>query len=156
MGADVIVEMDADFSHDPKYIPQMLKEIKHWDVVIGSRAVPGGRDNRRGFLRSLITWLARRFIQFHLNLPIQDVSGGYRCFRGKVLKAIDLENVVSRGPSILQEISYKAFLKGFRFKEIPIIFTDRARGATKLNLKTLLESLMMVLVIKKRYSMKNI
>ena len=130
MGADYIIEMDADFSHNPKYIPGLLKEIKNYDVVIGSRFVKGAKDVGRGFARTTITKLANLYIRLILGLSIKDPNSGYRCFRRNVLERINLGKVKAGNADIVQEIIYKCHKKGFKMKEIPIIFKDRKAGKT--------------------------
>jgi len=147
-GAAYVIEMDADFSHHPKYIPDMIKAINDADVVIGSRAVSGGKDINRGVIRKLVTFLAGIYVRALLHLKIKDVSSGYRCFRSAVLKAINLDSMISTGPSIVSEVFYRAHLKGFSMKEIPIEFEDRTQGQTKLNYKILLKTLLMVIKFK--------
>lgn len=143
-----ILEMDADFSHNPKYIPDFLKKIKECDVVLGSRAVKGGKCIGRPLSRRLITRLANLYIRLILGLKVKDCNSGYRCFRREVLESIDLNNIMSKGPSIVQEILYKAHLKGFRIKEIPIVFEERKKGSSKLGLRQLYKSYIMVLKLK--------
>jgi dolichol-phosphate mannosyltransferase len=147
-GADCVVEMDADFSHHPKYIPSFLKAIQDADMVVGSRMIAGGRDIDRGIMRRAITFLAGVYVRILLGLKIRDVSSGYRCFKRKVLETIELDSMVSTGPSIVSEIFYRAHLKGFSIKEVPIVFEDRTHGQTKLNYKILLKTLLMVLKFK--------
>ncbi|MBM4053344.1 MAG: polyprenol monophosphomannose synthase [Planctomycetes bacterium] len=147
-GADYIVEMDADFSHHPKYIPAMLNALQNADMVIGSRFVSGGRDVNRGIVRRIVTFLAGVYVRILLGLKINDVSSGYRCFKRKVLEAIQLGTMISTGPSIVSEVFYRAHVKGFSIKEIPIEFEDRIHGETKLNYKILLKTLLMVLKFK--------
>jgi dolichol-phosphate mannosyltransferase len=137
-GADYVIEMDADFSHHPKYIPQFLEKIKEYDVVLGSRFVPHGRDVGRGLFRHLLSHLAGIYVRKILKLKIRDVSSGYRCFRREVLEKIDLDNMVSTGPSIVLEILYKVCLKGFKLYELPIVFEERKSGKSKLDYVTLL------------------
>lgn len=147
-GAECVVEMDADFSHHPRYIPDMLNAIQNADMVIGSRFVRGGKDVNRGIVRRLVTFLAGVYVRILLGLKINDVSSGYRCFRRKVLEDIQLDSMISTGPSIVSEVFYKAHVKGFSIREIPIAFEDRVRGKTKLNYKVLLKTLLMVLKFK--------
>jgi dolichol-phosphate mannosyltransferase len=147
-GAEYIIEMDADFSHQPRYIPKLLDEIKSCDVVLGSRFVKGGRDMDRGLYRQMCTRLAGCYVRSILKIGIRDVSSGYRCFRSAVLEKVDLDNMISTGPSIVLEILYKVYLEGFSIREIPIIFIDRRQGNTKLDYVTLLESLVMVLRLR--------
>ncbi|MBI2470732.1 MAG: polyprenol monophosphomannose synthase [Planctomycetes bacterium] len=148
-GADCVVEMDADFSHHPKYIPSFLQAIQEADMVIGSRFVGGGKDINRGIARRIITFLAGIYVRILLGLKIKDVSSGYRCFKRKVLEAIELDSMVSTGPSIVSEVFYRAHLKGFSIREIPIEFADRTHGETKLNYTILIKTLLMVLKFKR-------
>ena len=138
---DYILEMDADFSHRPEDIPRLLEAIDECDVVIGSRFVPGGKDTERNILRKFITFLARYFLRFYLKIPVNDVSSGFRCFRKDVVEKIDLEILKSEGPSIVQEILYRASLLGCTIKEVPITFQDRKKGETKLTRSLLFKTL---------------
>ncbi|MCP2519855.1 polyprenol monophosphomannose synthase [Candidatus Aminicenantes bacterium AC-335-A11] len=146
---DYIIEMDGDFSHQPKYIPLLVKFCKDYDIVIGSRFVKGGKDLNRSLIRRFITFLVRNFIRRLFKVPVKDVSSGYRCFKREVLEKIDLDDLISVGPSIVLEILYKAYLMNFSFYEVPIVFIDRRKGKTKLNFLTLLETLIMALKFKK-------
>jgi dolichol-phosphate mannosyltransferase len=139
-GFDPILEMDADFSHDPFYIPQFLAESKQWDIVIGSRSVPGGGARSRGTVRRLITAGAAFYLKTLLDLPkIQDPTSGYRCFRRSVLESIHLETLTAPGPAIVTEILYRC--RKFRIKEIPILFREREGGRSKFGFKAMWESL---------------
>lgn len=149
LAPDYIIEMDGDFSHQPKYIPQLVKYCDKYDIVIGSRFVKGGKDLNRSFIRKFITFLVRNFIRWLFKIPVKDVSSGYRCFRREVLEKIDLDDLISIGPSIVLEILYKAYLMDLTFYEIPIVFVNREKGKTKLNFLTLLETLIMALKFKK-------
>ena len=148
---DCVVEMDGDFSHQPKFIPDLVEAIKNCDVAIGSRFVKGGKDADRGLHRRLITALVRRFLRRQFRFPVKDVSSGFRCFRKDVLERIDLDDMISVGPSIVLEVLYKVSLQGFRISEVPIEFVDRKQGKTKLNLLILLETLIMAMRIKRQY-----
>ena len=148
---DCVVEMDGDFSHQPKFIPDLVEAMKNCDVAIGSRFVRGGRDADRSLHRKLTTALVRRFLRRQFRFPVKDVSSGFRCFRTEVLERIDLDDMISVGPSIVLEVLYKASLLGFRISEVPIEFLDRKRGKTKLNLLILLETLIMAMRIKQQY-----
>lgn len=147
-GADYVIEMDADFSHHPKYIPHLLDAISNADIVIGSRFVNGGKDVNRGIARKVITLLAGIYIRALLKLNIKDATSGYRCFRRGVLEAIELDRLISTGPSLISEIYYKVHIKGFSIVEIPIEFMDRKYGQTKLNPAILINNLLMVLRLK--------
>jgi dolichol-phosphate mannosyltransferase len=148
-GAEWIVEMDADLSHDPAHLPQLLEAMESADVAIGSRFVPGGADLDRPWSRKIITRLAGLYVRSLLKLKMRDVSSGYRCFSRKVLEAIDMEDMISTGPSVVLEMIYKVAVKGFEIKEVPILFRDRRQGNTKLDTVTLLETLVMVLRLRK-------
>ena len=128
-GADIIVEMDADFSHDPKFIPLMLNELENADLVLGSRMLKDSKEIGRSFIRRVITHLANLYIRLLLGLKVKDCNSGFRCFKREVLKKINIEKLESKGPAIVQEILFKAHLKGFKIKEIPITFIDRKKGS---------------------------
>lgn len=148
-GADWVVEMDADLSHDPKHLPQILLAMESADVAVGSRFVPGGKDLDRPFQRKAITQLAGLYVRSLLKLNLRDVSSGYRCFSRQVLEAVDLDDMISTGPSVVLEMIYKVASRGFKVKEVPILFRDRRQGKTKLDYVTLLETLVMVLRLRK-------
>jgi len=139
-GFDPILEMDADLSHDPLYLPEFLAVSREWDVVIGSRAVAGGGAPARGLGRRLITVGAAFYLRTLLGLKgVHDPTSGYRCFRRSVLESIHLETLTSPGPGIVTEILYRC--RGFRIKEIPIQFQDREQGKSKFGLHAMWESL---------------
>ena len=150
--ADYIIEMDADFSHDPAHIPMILNEIKSCDVVVGSRFIKGGKEVNRPFTRRLITRVANSYIHFVLGIKIKDCTTGYRCFRKKVLEEINLENTISLGPSVVQELLYKAYLKGFSIHEVPITFADRKRGYSTFSARIFMQGFLMVLILKFLFS----
>ncbi len=147
-GADVIIEMDADLSHDPRYIPQMLSELKNADMVLGSRRLQGSKEVGRGPLRRFITWGANLYITIMLGIKVKDCNSGYRCFKRKVLETINVSKLQAKGPAIVQEVLYKAHLKGFKIKEIPITFVNRKIGKSKLGLAELGAGYWMVLKLK--------
>lgn len=136
---DVIFEMDADLSHDPKYIPEFLKSIKSADVVVGSRKIRGGKvigwDSYRRFLSSAGNRLAR----FFSGLDVKDLTSGYRAYRKKVLKSINLDEVNSNGYAFQIEMLYRSKKKNFKIKEIPIVFVDRKYGKSKLSKREIFE-----------------
>jgi dolichol-phosphate mannosyltransferase len=139
-GFDPILEMDADFSHDPFYLPEFLAASREWDIVIGSRSVPGGGARARGLGRRLVTAGAAFYLRTLLGLKgVRDPTSGYRCFRRSVLERIHLETLTSPGPGIVTEILYRC--RGFRIKEIPILFRDREQGRSKFGLRAMWESL---------------
>jgi len=147
-GYNYIIEMDADLSHDPKYIPDFLKKIREADVVLGSRTIKGGDQTNRPMVRRMITKLANFYIRTILGLKVKDCNSGYRCFRRKVLESINLDKFISKGPSIVQETLYRVHLKRFRMKEIPIVFIERKTGSSKLGLKQLWKGYTMVLKLR--------
>jgi dolichol-phosphate mannosyltransferase len=151
IGADLIIEMDADFSHHPRHIPDLVANADNYQVVLVSRFVAGGADRDRGMLRQMVTRLAGLYVRTSLGIKIQDVSSGYRCFRKEVFEKVDLDDMISAGPAIVLEILYKVCLNGFSVKEVPIIFEDRRQGQTKLDTITLLETLVMVLRLRKMH-----
>jgi dolichol-phosphate mannosyltransferase len=148
-GSDFVVEMDADFSHHPRYLPALIAAVeKGADVALGSRFVNGGADNDRGLYRQSVTKLAGVYTRKLLQLNIRDVSSGFRCFSRQALESIDLDNLISTGPSIVLEILFKCAAKGMKIIEVPIVFIDRRVGTTKLNWVILLETLVMVLRLR--------
>ena len=146
--ADIIIEMDADMSHNPKYIPTMLKELKNADLILGSRRIKGSKEIGRGFIRKIITYFANLYIKLLLGLKVKDCNSGYRCFKRKVLEKINLNEIESKGPAIVQEVLFKAYLKGFKIKEVPITFVNRRKGKSKLGIKQLAAGYFMVTKLK--------
>lgn len=148
-GFDPVIEMDADFSHDPCHIPQLLDASKAWDIVIGSRAVQGGGERGRGLARRLLTTCAAAYVKAMLGLRgIRDPTSGYRCFRRRVLAGIHLETLSSPGPGIVTEVLYRC--RRFRIREIPIVFRERERGASKFGLRAMWESLLLAARLRLR------
>ena len=146
--ADIIVEMDADMSHNPKYIPVMIKELKNADVILGSRRVKGSKEIGRSRFRRLVTLIANLYITLMLGIRVKDCNSGYRCFKREVLEKIKPEKIESKGPSIVQEVLFKAHLNKFKIKEIPITFINRTKGKSKLGLKQLAAGYFIVLKLK--------
>ena len=149
-GYEFIFEMDADFSHDPKEIPAFLKAIQDADLVIGSRYITGVNVVNWPLRRLFLSYFANRYTSVVTGLPLCDSTGGYKCFRRIVLESINLDNVKSGGYSFQIEISFKAWKKGFRIKEIPIIFIDRAVGKSKMSKAIIREAVWMVWILKFR------
>ena len=149
-GAELILEMDADFSHDPSYLPRMIEAARDADLVLGSRYVPGGGTRNWGRLRSFVSrggcWYARRV----LGLPIRDLTGGFKCFRREVLEALDLSKVRSQGYAFQVELTYRALQLGFRIREIPIVFTDRRVGQSKMSRRIVLEAMWMIPALRRQ------
>lgn len=141
---DLIFEMDADFSHDPKEIPRFLEEIKNADLVLGSRYVTGVNVINWPMRRLLLSWFANLYTRIITGMPIHDATGGFKCFRKEVLEAINFDLVKSNGYAFQIEMTFKAWKKGFRVKEIPIIFVDRVKGKSKMSKKIVREAVTMV------------
>jgi dolichol-phosphate mannosyltransferase len=144
-GYDYIFEMDADFSHDPGYLKDFLKAIGDVDVVLGSRYV-GGRVAVVNWPmgRLLLSYFANIYARWVTGLRIWDLTGGFKCFRRRVLEAIDLSQVKSNGYAFQIEMSVRAWRKKFKLKEIPIVFVDRAEGQSKMNRAIVREAVWMV------------
>jgi dolichol-phosphate mannosyltransferase len=143
-GYDFIIEMDADFSHDPKYLPHLLRAIQDADLVLGSRYRDGVNVINWPISRLLLSLGANQYARWVTGLPLSDSTGGFKCFRREVLEAIDLERVRSNGYSFQIEMSFRAWKKGFRLGEIPIVFTDRIEGQSKMNKRIVREAIWMV------------
>jgi len=145
---DYIFEMDADFSHDPDEIPNFLEAIKTCDLVIGSRYKCGVNVINWPLSRLVLSVGANKYTQIITGLPIKDCTGGYKCFRRKVLEAIDLDKIDSDGYSFQIEMNFKAWKKGFKICEIPIVFSDREVGSSKMSKKIIREAIWVVWKLK--------
>jgi dolichol-phosphate mannosyltransferase len=143
-GYDVVIEMDADYSHDPKEIKNFLDAIKGYDLVIGSRYIYGVRVINWPIRRLLLSYFANLYSRIITGMPIKDGTGGFKCFRRKVLESINLEAIHSNGYSFQIEMNYKAWKKGFKLVELPITFVDRVQGTSKMSKKIVREAIFMV------------
>lgn len=144
-GAKFIFEMDADFSHDPAYLPQLLEAAEtRYDLVIGSRYVPGGGTTDWGVLRRFISRGGNIYASLLLGLPVADSTGGFRCYRREVLDTLDLHTIRSNGYSFQIEMAYRTLRRGFRVGETPIIFPDRRVGQSKMSRRIVMEALINV------------
>jgi dolichol-phosphate mannosyltransferase len=132
-GAERIIEMDADFSHDPGFLPRLIQATERADLVIGSRYVPGGGITEWGPMRRFISRGGSAYARAALGLPIKDLTGGFKCFRRIVLETIDLDTIEARGYAFQVETTYRAIKAGFRVVEVPIVFKDRADGTSKMS-----------------------
>jgi len=141
---DFIFEMDADFSHDPNELKNFLVAIKDGDLVLGSRYINGVRVLNWPMARLLLSFFASVYTRIITGMPVKDATGGFKCFRKKVLEAIDLDKVKSNGYSFQIEMTFKAYSKGFKVKEIPIVFIDRVKGKSKMSKKIVREAVTMV------------
>ncbi len=147
---DFIFEMDADYSHDPKEIPNFLNAIQQNDLVLGSRYSNGVNVVNWPMRRLLLSYFANIYTRIITGLPVKDATGGFKCFRRKVLETINLDRVKSNGYAFQIEMTYKAFKKGFRIKEIPIIFIDRMKGKSKMSKRIVREAITMVWKLRLR------
>jgi dolichol-phosphate mannosyltransferase len=143
-GYDFVFEMDADFSHSPKEIPNFLAKIREVDLVIGSRYANGVRVLNWPIKRLLLSYTANVWTRFMTGLPLDDATGGFKCYRIDVLKAINLERIRSNGYAFQIEMSFKAWRKGFRLAEIPIVFLERLAGRSKMSKQIVYEAFFMV------------
>lgn len=144
-GADVIIEMDADFSHDPQFLKQLIHATEKYDLVLGSRFVDGGKIQGRALWRNGVTMLANKYIQLMFNLNVKDCNSGYRCMKRKVLETINPTLLEAEGPDIVQEVLYYTKKNGFAIGEVPIQFKEREQGNSKLQWKHLIKGYGMVL-----------
>lgn len=147
-GYRYLIEMDADFSHDPRYLPDLLRAAQDHDLVIGSRYVRGGGTENWGLARRLLSRGGSLYSRTILGIRIKDVTGGFKCFRREALEAIDLDGIRSRGFGFQVEMNYKVSRKGLRIREVPIIFPDRTRGNSKMNRRIFFEALINVWKIR--------
>ena len=142
---DLVFEMDADFSHNPERLPEFLEAIRESDVVLGSRYQDGHVNVVNWPMsRLFLSYAANIYARFVTGLPIFDTTGGFKCFRRNVLESIDLNSVKSNGYAFQIEMSYRAWKRGFRLLEIPIIFVDRTEGVSKMSKKIVREAIWMV------------
>ena len=141
---DFVFEMDADFSHDPNELRNFLITIRENDLVLGSRYINGVRVLNWPMARLLLSFFARVYTRIITGMTIKDATGGFKCFRRNVLESIDLDKVKSNGYSFQIEMTFKAYIKGFKIKEIPIVFVDRVKGKSKMSKKIVREAVMMV------------
>jgi dolichol-phosphate mannosyltransferase len=141
LGADLIFELDCDFSHDPADVPRLAAAAAaEADLVIGSRYVAGGGTKNWGLVRRLISRGGSLYAQILLSVPIRDLTGGFKCYRREVLEAIDLDAIHSKGYAFQIETTYRALRAGFRVVEVPIVFTDREVGGSKMSKAIVLEA----------------
>ncbi|MEA1997431.1 MAG: polyprenol monophosphomannose synthase [Gemmatimonadota bacterium] len=145
---ELVFEMDADFSHDPKYLEDFLDAALEADLVLGSRYVSGVNVVNWPITRLLLSYGASIYTRVITGMPVKDPTGGFKCFRREVLEALDLDRIQSDGYSFQIEVSFKVWRKGFRIKEIPIVFVDRHSGSSKMSKKIVREAVWMVWWLK--------
>ncbi len=143
-GADVVCQMDADFSHDPADLPRLLAALEHADVALGSRYAPGGGVEQWGPTRKLISRGGSAYARLLLGVPVNDLTGGFKAFRREVLEAIDIETIPSLGYAFQVETTYRAIRAGFRVVEVPILFHDRRVGDSKMSGSIVIEAALRV------------
>lgn len=141
---DYLFEMDADFSHGPEYLKNFLEAIQDNDIVIGSRYISGVNVVNWPMSRLLLSYFANVYTRIVTGMPVRDATGGFKCFRREVLEKINLDAIKSNGYTFQIEVSMRAWKQGFRIKEIPIVFTDRQQGASKMSKKIIREAIWMV------------
>ncbi len=145
LGADLIVQMDADFSHPPEVLPQFYAMMREYDLVVGSRYIDGITVVNWPMGRLMLSYFGNRYAQKVLGgLPIKDTTGGFKCWRRETLEAIDIAGVRSNGYAFQIEMNYRAWRLGFRINEVPIVFVDRRLGSSKMHLNIAVEALVVV------------
>jgi dolichol-phosphate mannosyltransferase len=147
-GAELILELDCDFSHDPADVARLIARAENADLVLGSRYVPGGGIENWGPIRRAISAGGSLYARLVLGVPVRDLTGGFKCFRRTVLEAIRLDRVRSRGYAFQIELTYRAILEGFRVEEVPIRFVDRAAGGSKMSRAIVLEAVWKVPLLR--------
>jgi dolichol-phosphate mannosyltransferase len=147
-GAGLVLEMDSDFSHDPAYLPRLLEAAGRADLVIGSRYVPGGGVSDWGALRRAISRGGSTYARLVLGVEVQDLTGGFKCFRREVLEAIDLDTIQARGYAFQVEMTYRAIQRGFEVVEVPIVFRDRQAGSSKMDRSIVAEAIWRVPLLR--------
>lgn len=143
-GYDYIMEMDADFSHNPDDVPRLIAAAQKKDLVIGSRYSNGVNIINWPFRRLLISYFASKYVRVITGMPIKDPTGGFKCFHRRVLESIDLDRILSDGYAFQIEMNFRAWVKGFKIKEIPIVFTERLNGVSKMSRHIVWEAAWMV------------
>ncbi len=152
-GAELVFEMDADFSHDPGYLGSLLAATENADLVLGSRYVRDGGVRNWGLLRRMISRGGGLYARLILQVAVNDLTGGFKCIRREVLEAIELESVRAEGYVFQIEVTYRAVLAGFRVCEVPIVFVDRAAGTSKMSTRIAVEAIWLVPRLRKTAAM---
>lgn len=145
---NIVIQMDADFSHDPKYLKIMMDKIKKYDLVLGSRYVAGGGTKGWGIDRKIISRGGSLYSKIILGIPLNDLTGGFKCWKTSLLKKIDLDSITSNGYSFQIEMNYRAYTTGAKIKEIPIVFIDREIGKSKMSKAIVWEAMTKVWLIR--------
>jgi len=153
-GYDVLLEMDADFSHHPREIPKLLAQLETCDMVIGSRYVPGGGTSEWGWTRPVLSWVANRYVKLVAGVPVRDTTSGYRAYRRRVLEETDFDRIKVKGYAVHGEMAYQAWIHGFRLGEVPIHFRNRRRDASKLSAEEIYMALANFALLRFRYGFR--
>ena len=148
--SQLVLEMDADFSHDPDDVPRLIAAAQDADLVLGSRYVAGGSIGSWGIVRRFVSAGGSWYARVLLGVGVRDLTGGFKCFRREVLEALDLEAIDSRGYAFQIETTYRALRAGFRVAEIPITFVDREHGGSKMSRSIVLEAIWKVPLLRLR------
>jgi dolichol-phosphate mannosyltransferase len=149
-GADLILEMDSDFSHDPADLPRLIAAAGAADLVLGSRYVPGGGVTNWGAVRRAVSWTGCAYARIILGVPVRDLTGGFKCFNRRVLEALDLAKVHADGYGFQIELTYRAIQTGFTVTEVPILFRERRVGQSKMTARIALEAVWKVPALRLR------
>jgi dolichol-phosphate mannosyltransferase len=149
-GADFVLEMDSDFSHDPKDLPRLLEAAKDADLVLGSRYVDGGGVSDWSLARRMLSRGGSSYARHVLGIPVRDLTGGFKCFRREVLETLDLESIQADGYGFQIELTYCAIRAGFRVVEVPIVFRDRQAGVSKMSARIAVEAVWKVPALRMR------
>lgn len=152
-GYDIAFQMDADYSHDPRELGNFKKYVNEFDLIIGSRYIHGVNVINWPMRRLLLSYFANYYTKIITGLPLKDSTGGFKCFRREVLEAIDLDHIKSNGYSFQIEMNYKAWIKGFKLKEVSIIFMDRVAGTSKMSKQIVREAIFRVWKLRFRNMM---
>jgi dolichol-phosphate mannosyltransferase len=150
----IFFEMDADFSHHPREIPKFLEKLATFDMVIGSRYVPGGSSSEWGWARPFLSWAANKYIRLVAGVPIRDTTSGFRAYRREVLESIDFDRIRITGYVVHGEMAYQAWINGFRLGEVPIHFKNRAREASKLSSEEIYMAFLNFALLRLRYGFR--
>jgi dolichol-phosphate mannosyltransferase len=149
-GAELVLEMDSDFSHDPADLPRLIAASGGAELVLGSRYVPGGGVTEWGLLRRLLSRGGSAYARLLLGIPVRDLTGGFKCFGREVLEAIDLERIEADGYGFQIEVTYRAVKAGFSVVEVPILFSERRVGESKMTSRIALEAVWKVPALRMR------
>jgi dolichol-phosphate mannosyltransferase len=149
-GAELVLEMDADFSHSPADVPRLIAAAERADLVLGSRYVEGGGVEDWGLMRRMLSRGGSLYARLVLGVRVRDLTGGFKCFRRRVLEELDLDAVIADGYGFQIELTYRALKSGFRVEEVPIVFRDRRAGSSKMNVRIAAEAIWKVPALRLR------